>query len=107
MADPSRFRRFCSFMAFAVMLQMFVLQAMAASGDLHKHFHDHCDDPSHECAVTLMLHGGYDSDLPDIVPVDLISEPPEILPVIAPIARDIEPSHLAGGVLAHAPPRGP
>ena len=93
-------------MAIAVMMQMLVLQAMAASGELHKHFHNHCDEPGHECAVTLMLNGGYDSELPDIVPVDLISEPPDV-PVRVLIAVDIEPSHLAGGVLAHAPPRGP
>ena len=99
-------RRFCSFTALVVMLQMLVLQAMAASGELHKHFHDHADEPGHECAVTLMVSGGYDSELPDIVPVNVVSEPPDV-PVWILATVNFAPSHLAGGVMAHAPPRGP
>ena len=106
MTIPSGFRRFCSFTALVVILQMLVLQAMAASGELHKHFHDHADEPGHECAVTLMLIGGYDSELADIVPVDVVSEPPDV-PVRILAALVIAPSHLAGGIMAQAPPRGP
>jgi len=101
------FRRFWALTAIAVLLQLIVVQAMAASGELHKRCHDHADEPGHECAVTLMLQGGYDEVVPDIVPVDVtIPEPPQ-MPVLAPKASDVEPAHLVGGVLAHAPPRGP
>ncbi len=92
--------------AIVVMFQLIVVQAMASSGVLHKHFHDHADDSDHQCAVTMMLHGGYDEVVPDIVPVDVIPEPPQV-PVAFAIAIDLVPAHLAGGVLAHAPPRGP
>ena len=100
------FRRFWSFTAIVVMMQMIVVNAMASSGDLHKHFHCHSDDPSHECAVTLMLQGGYSDEVPDAISVDFI---PEMPPVAVGFGKAIEkePSHLAGGVLAHAPPRGP
>jgi hypothetical protein len=100
------FRRFWSFTAIVVMLQMSVVQAMASSGELHNCLHDHEDEPSHECAVTLMLQGGYDKVVPDIIPVEIISESPDV-PLLALKASDVEPSHLTGGVLAHAPPRGP
>lgn len=79
---------------------------MAASGSFHKQCHDHADDPAHECVVTLMLGGGYAGVVPDIVPVDVVAEPPQV-PVLAPKALRTVPSHLAGGILAHAPPRGP
>lgn len=92
--------------AIVVMLQLIVVQAMASSGAFHKHVHDHADEPGHECVVTLMHQGGYDEVVPDIVPVEIISEPP-VVPVLAPKASDVEPSHLVGGILAHAPPRGP
>lgn len=107
MIHPPPFPRLQSITVFAVMLQMLLLQAMAASGDLHKHFHDHADDPAHQCAVTLMLHGGYASVAPDIAPVNVLPEPPPGEVVIAPVTRISEPAHLVGGVLAHAPPRGP
>lgn len=89
-----------------VMFQLIVVQAMAASGAFHKCVHHHADEPDHECAVTLMLHGGYDETVPDILPVDFIPEAPEV-PVLAPKESNRQPGHLAGGVLAQAPPRGP
>ena len=92
--------------AFVVIFQLLVVQAMVASGSLHKRCHDHADDPAHECAVTMVLNGGYDEVVPDIVPVEIAVEAPDV-PVLAPQTGDIEPSHLVGGVLAHAPPRGP
>jgi hypothetical protein len=53
-----------------------------------------------------MLHGGYDSELPDLVPVDVLPEPP-VVPVRVCITLDLVPSLLDGGVLVEAPPRGP
>ena len=106
MAIQSRFQRLCAITAFVVMLQMLVLQVMAASGSLHKHFHHHADEPEHECAVTLMISGGYDSVLPDILPVDVASEPPDV-PVWILATVNFAPSRRVGGVMAHGPPRGP
>lgn len=99
-------RRFWLFTTFVVMFQLVVVQAMAASGEIHHHLHDHSDDPGHECAVTLMLHGGYDEVIPDMVSVEIAAASPDV-PVLALMASDVQPSHLVGGVLAHAPPRGP
>jgi len=91
------------------MFQLVVAQAMAASGALHKHFHDHDHEEGHhhECVVTLMLHGGYNEVIPDIVPVEVVPAAPPQVPVLTPKAGDVQPFHLVGGVLAHAPPRGP
>lgn len=99
-------RRFWHITAWLVMWQLFVVHAMAASPELHESCHDHSHHPAHECAVTLMLQGGYAEVLPDIVPVEIRSEPPSLW-VALPVAIENEPSHLIGGVLAHAPPRGP
>lgn len=106
MARNCTIRRIYFITAFVVILQLLVLQAMAASGGLHKQLHDHADDSDHECAVTLMLHGGFDSELPDLVPVGFVPEPP-VVPVRVRITLDLVPSLLDGGVLAEAPPRGP
>jgi hypothetical protein len=108
MNDSRPLRRFWKFTALVVMIQLLVAQAMAASGELHDHFHDHSDDHDHghECVVTLMLQGGYENVKPDIVPVTIHSEAPDV-PVLAPKTGDALPGHLVGGVLAHAPPRGP
>ena len=106
MSKTRSLRRFWIFTAVVVMFQLGLVQAMAASGAFHKHCHEHADDPAHECAVTLMLHGGYQNTAPDIVTVEVIPEPPAN-PVLAPKPCDITPAHLAGGVLAQAPPRGP
>lgn len=98
--------RFWSLTAIVVIFQLLVVLAMASSGALHKCLHDHADEPGHECAVTLMLSGGYDTVVPDIVPVDVESPPPPEL-VKVPMVHVAVPSHLLGGVLAHAPPRAP
>ena len=100
------FKRLWQLTAMVVMLQLIVAQAMAASGSFHKQCHDHADDPAHECVVTLMLGGGYQVVVPDMAPVDRVTQPPQV-PVIAATAVATMPSHLIGGVLAHAPPRGP
>lgn len=106
MSHIRQFRSLQLLVTVIVMLQLMVVQAMAASGELHKHLHDHADESDHECAVTLMLSGGYDTVVPDIVPVEFVPEQPP-LAVNVPHAADSVPSHLVGGVLAHAPPRGP
>jgi hypothetical protein len=99
-------KRFWLLTAIVVLVQLFVVQVMAASGALHKRCHDHAGEADHECAVTLMLSGGYNTVVPDIVPVDaekpLPPDPVAMASIHAPV-----PPHLMGGVLAHAPPRGP
>jgi hypothetical protein len=100
------FRRFLTLTAIVVLVQLIAGQAMAACGELHEHVCDHSEKQSHECIVTLMLHGGYQNEAPNIVPVDLVIEPPDV-PVKLAKAIESRPSHLVGGVLAHAPPRGP
>ena len=110
MADFRTFRRFWALTAWVVTFQLVVAQAMAASGALHKRFHDHDHDDGHhhhQCVVTLMLNGGYDEVAQDIVPVEIAAATPPQMPVLTPKASDVEPAHLVGGVLAHAPPRGP
>ena len=104
--SASPFRRFCAFTTLVVILQMLVLQAMAASGEFHQHCHNHTEEPEHQCAVTLMISGGYASELPDIVPVNVAAEPPDVPVWILP-AVNFAPPHLVGGVMAHAAPRGP
>lgn len=106
MHKPAAISRFWIFTAFVVLIQLAVVQAMVVSGSFHKCCHDHADEPGHECAVTLVLSGGYINVAPDVVPVTIVSEIPDV-PVLAPNARNVEPAHLVGGVLAHAPPRGP
>ena len=97
---------FWQFLAILLVLQLLVLNAMAASAALHKRCHDHADDPAHECAVTMILHGGYDQVTPTITPVDVVSEAPPLAVPFA-LAINLVPAHLVGGVLAHAAPRGP
>lgn len=106
MTKAPSLRRFWTLTAWVVMFQLSLVQAMAASGAFHKHCHEHADDPAHECAVTLMLQGGYQNTLPDIVPVTVIPEP-TVVQLVALKPCDITPAHLVGGVLAQAPPRGP
>ncbi len=99
-------RSICIVVTIILIAQLLVVQAMAASGELHQCLHNDAHDSGHECAVTLMLAGGYDSVVPDIVPVEFIPERPPVV-VVVPEGMNSEPGHLVGGVLAHAPPRGP
>lgn len=85
---------------------MIVVYAMAASPEFHECCHEHSQDPSHECAVDLILQGGCTEVRPDIVPVDLTSGPP-LLVVFSPMRNLSEVTHLVCGVLADSPPRGP
>lgn len=101
-----RLRSFCNFVTIVMISQLLVVQAMAASADFHKECHDHAHEPGHECVVTMILSGGYNSVVPDIVPVEFVPEQPPMA-VVFPRVVDSDPTHLVGGVLAHAPPRGP
>ncbi len=106
MALSTPIKRFWALTALVVLVQLLVVQAMAASGAFHKCLHDEAADQGHECAVTLMLQGGYDTVTPEVIPVTIDTEPPSAPPVVS-ISADSTPGHLVGGVLAHAPPRGP
>ena len=99
-------RRIWNITAILVIFQLAFAQAMAASPELHHACEGHAGDPGHQCVVTMMLNGGYAVVVPDIEPVDVSPELPP-LGVANPLGIDLIPSHLAGGVLAHAPPRGP
>jgi hypothetical protein len=100
------FRWFWILTAVVVTLQLIVVQAMAASPSLHDQCHGHSHEPDHTCIVTLIQGGGYDCSVPDIVPVTIATEPPDV-PVSVPTKAEIVPCHLLGSVLADAPPRGP
>lgn len=106
MPQPRPLKPFWTLTALVVLAGLLVVQAMAASGALHKRCHDHADESGHQCAVTMLLNGGYDTVAPGIVPIGLPAAAPPAA-VAAPHPVDTEPSHLRGGVLAHAPPRGP
>jgi hypothetical protein len=106
MALSTPIKRFWALTALVVLVQLLVVQAMAASGAFHKCLHDEADDQGHECVVNLMLEGGYDTVTPEVIPVTIDSVPPSAPPVVS-ISADFTPVHLVGGVLAHAPPRGP
>ena len=106
MALPTKLKRLWKLAALVVLVQLLVVQVMAASAAFHQCVHDHSGEPGHDCVVSLMLHGGYDTVAPDILPVEVAPGPaPE--PQVVSIPADSTPSHLVGGVLAHAPPRGP
>ncbi len=106
MNRDSRLRQFWNITTMVVIFQLLVVQAMATWGAFHQHVHHDCDEPDHHCAVTLVLSGGYQNEVPDVVPVEVRTEKPEV-PVTALVASDSLPSHLVGGILAHAPPRAP
>jgi hypothetical protein len=108
MTKGSSLRRFWTLTALVVLAQLFVVQVMAASPKVHERLHHHdCDHgQGNECVVSLMLHGGYANVSPDIVPVEKTAESPQVW-VTVPQATDTVAMHLRGGVLAHAPPRGP
>lgn len=89
-----------------VMAQLLFANAMAVNTGLHEHCHHHADDPGHQCLVTLILSGGYDTVPPAIKPVDAVPESPPT-EVVAPACFIAVPTQLVGGIMAHAPPRGP
>ena len=99
-------RTFWQLAAIVLMLQMIIAQLMVANDLFHKECHHDAQDPAHECIVTLMMDGGYFNVMPDVMPVKVTSEPPSAA-VVKPQPVNAEPAHLVGGILAHAPPRGP
>lgn len=106
MPQPRQVRFVWKITALLVILQLAFAQAMAANPDLHHACDGDSGKPGHECVVTLILNGGFTVTTPDIVP-ETISRIPLPAPVTTARGRDPFPSHLAGGVLAQAPPRGP
>ena len=86
--------------------QLLAAQVMVANAGLHKLCHDHADDPAHQCAVTLILGDGCQSELPDVLPVDVVPERP-LADVAEPGFFIAMPCQMMGGIMAHAPPRGP
>jgi hypothetical protein len=89
-----------------LLLQLILLQAMAASPSLHDDCHHHHDDEPKTCVIDLMLHGGYGSHIPSAIPVG-VSPASEISISIASVPKRIIPSNLLGERLLSAPPRGP
>lgn len=88
------------------MWQLLVAYVMAASPELHECCHEHSQAPTHECVVDLILQGGWPEELPDITPVDLTSEPPQVL-VVLPANKPSDGTHPLCRILADSPPRGP
>lgn len=99
-------RRLWQLAAIVLTLEMIVAQVMFANALFHKECHHDAEDPAHECIVTMMMDGGYFNVMPDIMPVKVTSDPPSAA-VLKPQSVNVEPAHLVGGILAHAPPRGP
>jgi hypothetical protein len=106
MTTASTPRRIWILTAWLVMIQLLWVQAMVASSELHHDCHDHAHEPTHECAVTLMLQGGYDVVLADLKVVTIAQVAPS-LAVKAAVTEGVLASHFSGGILAQAPPRGP
>lgn len=106
-ASLRSFRRFWCFTAIVVMVQMIVVHAMAVHPHLHECCHDHAHETDHQCIVTIISSGCCNHSLPDIVPVTVSVDPPEAPIELPQVESAILPDHLAGGLLAHAPPRGP
>jgi hypothetical protein len=107
MHPPRPIKPFWTLTALVVLVQLLMVQAMAASGALHKRCHDHADEDGHQCAVTMLLTGGYDTVAPRVVLIGRQAAAPPPAAVAVPRPVDAAPPHLRGGVLAHAPPRGP
>lgn len=106
MTKPSLPRQLWLLTACAVVFQLLFAQAMVASDDFHHHCHEHSHESGHECVVTLMLNGGFDLVVPNIQPVDRPPHPPQMAAVL-PIRVVMLHAHQAGGLMEHAPPRGP
>lgn len=106
MAKQAPLRRFWKITAGLLMWQLLVVYAMAASPEIHECCHEHSQNPAHTCVVDLILQGGWPEELPDITPVDLTSEPPQVL-VVLPVKNPGDGIGSPCGILADAPPRGP
>ena len=83
--------------------------AMAVSEELHGRLHHH-HDSEHEappCEVALYRTGAMDASVPPPVGVAKIPQLPLPKVRVLWVMPDVVPSHLRGGMLAQAPPRGP
>lgn len=107
MNHPHPPQRLLRFAALWVILHLVFVQAMAFSGPLHECCHHDADDPGHQCAVTMILSGSCDLVVPDLPPVEIISEEPTFVPDLRPAEKGVVATHLLGGILAQSPPRGP
>ena len=66
-------------LASALVGLVLLLAAMAACPGLHELIHHDADEPGHECAVTMFLHGQVNSPVVDvaaIIPVAVVAEAP-------------------------------
>jgi hypothetical protein len=61
---------------------LLLLNAMAASPELHEFFHADAGKADHECAVTLFAHGQVDSPVVDVATMNPVA-PFEFLPQIS------------------------
>jgi hypothetical protein len=94
-------------LASALLFQFALILAMAAWSPLHEELHCDADQHDHQCEVTLWRSGAVDA-----VPLPL-AVPQEMAPIELPDVRPIRTfaaftaTHLLGGVMAQASPRGP
>jgi hypothetical protein len=78
--QPFRFNGAAVITALLVALVL-LLDAMAASPELHEFFHNDAGAPEHQCAVTMFAHGQVDTavvDIAAVVPVIWIETTPQI-----------------------------
>jgi hypothetical protein len=76
--------------------------ALAASPQLHEALHHDADEPDHDCAVTLFLHGACDgTSAVQMVPVFLPARPS---PLAEMCSQEVAALFLLTSVLEHAPP---
>lgn len=81
-------------LASLLVVMVLLLAAMAACPKLHELIHHDADEPGHQCAVTMFIHGQVDSvvvavaaiipvgpvELPIVHPLPVFSAPLDILP---------------------------
>lgn len=94
-------------LALFMLLQLALVQVMAASPSIHDALHHHGERPDQPpCAVALWLAtGGGDPPAPVAAPAP--AELPVTTTAEAPSAPLLSPTHLRGGIAAHSPPRAP
>lgn len=95
-------------LALILLVQVTLVQAMAASSHLHHECHHDSHDHDHQCEVTLWLQtGGGEIAAPVTLPVVAIVE--LSTPALAHASKEIflSPPQFIGGISAHSPPRAP
>lgn len=100
-----------SVIAVFIVVQLALVQAMAASPGVHDALHHHCDNhdsPAPVCAVDLWFtHGGGELPQPVVAPLPDEAPPAVDFTATAPGHPLLPPAHLNGGIAAHSPPRAP